>query len=340
MPSAEWYAARRKERLQAHQNALPPEERLVNRTDWDREISLQVSVTTARARHDAKNKFVTVAADPEVRICETSEQALAYFTPNGPPFTTEIMRKFAEAFAICSRPLLVEGVLSARSCADTLIRLWSASKEAGNRVHRDVKHATLNYVYGPLVSRGLVHTQEKEKATAVPEDLSAFMKMLFGPRFAITLSSTREVLLVALFVCLQVDCSSRISELVMPSMNTEDTKAYKEKHPDKAFRWSGVEIFAFPHQGPGGRVTLRARLTFRELKNTKQKGRRQKKIPLRLLPPSHVAEDSLFWLVTLGLIDGVFSNVSSWNDIDQLQPGEKGLLLPIKATFREYPVST
>ncbi|KAK7712267.1 hypothetical protein SLS63_012445 [Diaporthe eres] len=338
MPSAEWYAARRREKLETHQNALPSEERMVNRTDWDEEFGANLCVTTARAREDAKKKFLALAIDPAVSICETPDQALAYFTPNGPPFTVEVMRKFAEAIAISSRPLLVDGVLSARSCAHTLITLWSASKAARNPVHPDVKEATLHYIYGPLVTKGLIHTMAKEKATAIPEDLSAFIKVLFSPRFAITVSSTREVLLLALFVCLQIDCSSRVSELVVPTLNTEDTKAYKAKHPEKAFLWSSVEIYAYPHHGPGGSVTLRARLTFRGIKDVSKKGYRVKRIPLRLLPPSNVAEDSLFWLVTLGLIDGVFNGISSWNDIDQLQPGEKGLMLRVKYPFREYPV--
>lgn len=339
MPSAEWYAARRREKLETHQNALPSEERMVNRTDWDEEFGANLCVTTARAREDAKKKFLALAIDPAVSICETPDQALAYFTPNGPPFTVEVMRKFAEAIAISSRPLLVDGLLSARSCAHTLITLWSASKAARNPVHPDVKEATLHYIYGPLVTKGLIHTMAKEKATAIPEDLSAFIKVLFSPRFAITVSSTREVLLLALFVCLQIDCSSRVSELVVPTLNTEDTKAYKAKHPEKAFLWSSVEIYAYPHHGPGGSVTLRARLTFRGIKDVSKKGYRVKRIPLRLLPPSNVAEDSLFWLVTLGLIDGVFNGISSWNDIDQLQPGEKGLMLRVKYPFREYPVS-
>lgn len=340
MPSAEWNAARRKERLQAHQNALAPEKRMVNRTDWDAETQKAVSFVTARARQYAKEKFLMLAVEPDVNICETREDALTYFTRGGPPFTTAVLRKFAEAVAICGRPTLLEGAMSARSCASTLMHIWAIAKVSGNPIHRDAKEASLHYIFGPLVTEGLVHTTARSKVTPVPDDLTDFMKVLFSPRFAHSITSTREVLLLALFVCLQVDCSSRISELVMPSMSTKDMKMYSEKHPEKTFRWSGVEVFAFPNQGPGGRVTLRARLTFYGIKDVTRKGFREKTIPLRLLPPGYVAEDSLFWLVTLGLIDGVFANISTWDSIERLQPGEKGLMLPVKAAFRDCPVSS
>lgn len=340
MPSAEWYANRRRERLEAHQNALPEEDRIVNRDDWDQEIGRRISVITARARENAKQKFLTLAIEPAVNICETPEQALMYFTRGGPPFTTSVLRKFAEAVAISSNSILVEGAMAARSCDSTLIYLWTAAKAAGNPVHRDVKEATLAYIHGPLITRGLIHTITREKVTPIPEDLTTFIRMMFDPRFAGTLFSTRELLLLVLFVCLQVDCSARATELVMPSMSKIDTKAYKEAHPEKMFRWSSVEIFAFQNETRGGRVTLQARLTFRGIKDTAQTGYRVKSVPLRLLPPTHVAEDSLFWLVTLGLIDGVFASVSSWADIERLQPGKNGLLLPIKDDCQQSPVSS
>lgn len=136
---------------------------------------------TARARIDSKRRFVNLAVAPGTSICDTSDQALAYFQHGGKPFTTAVMRKFAEAVAITIRPLLVDGVLSARSCACTLMHLWSAAKAAGNPVHRDFKQAALLYIYGPLVTRGLIHITAKEKVTAIPEDISAFVNMIFTP---------------------------------------------------------------------------------------------------------------------------------------------------------------
>lgn len=279
--------------------------------------------------------------DPNVGICETRDQALAYFSSGGPPLTTAVLRKFAEGLAISSRPILRKEALSACSCTRILLSLWAASNAAGKPVPREIKEATLSYVYGPLVTKGLIHTEGRKKFIAVDDDLSNFLKMLFSPRFAITLTSTRELLLLALFICLQVDCTSRATELLMPSMNSEDTEAWIKTHSKKMFRWQSVALYAFPNQGPGGRVTLRARLTFSDLKDpTNMKKRlKVKMIPIRLLPPEMVATDSLFWLVTLGLIDGVFENIRTWDDIEQLNPGENGLFIPFKPIWRDIPVS-
>lgn len=107
--------------------------------------------------------------DPNVGICETRDQALAYFSSGGPPLTTAVLRKFAEALAISSRPVLKKDALSACSCAHTLLSLWAASKAAGKPVPRDVKEDTLSYVYGPLVTKGLIHTvQEITDAAPCP----------------------------------------------------------------------------------------------------------------------------------------------------------------------------
>lgn len=106
------------------------------------------------------------------------------------------------------------------------------------------------------------------------------------------------------------------------------------------FRWGSVEVFAFRDQDGRGPVFLQARLTFRYLKGSEGKtGPRHKTIPLRLLPPENVAEDSLFWLMTLGLIDGVFHGISSWSDIERLQPARHGQLIPIVESMRGTPVS-
>lgn len=338
MPTREWRADKRAAKLDAHEEQRPSDRRIINRNDWDRELSRRVSVLTLNAREDVKLRFIQLAVHPRIGICQTSEEAQAYFTRGGPPFTTEILRKFAHATAVSSDGYIQDRI-SAKSCEKTLVRLWAAAKAAGNPIQLEVKEAALFYVYGPLVTEGLVHTESKTKVTATPDDLTSFIKVLFSRRFADTIVSTREILLLALFVCLYVDCSSRSSELVMPLMPVKDIGKYKAQNPEKMFRWSNIEIYAFLNQKPrGGRITLYARLTFKGLKTNSPRDPLAKTIPLRLLPPELVAEDSLFWLVTLGLIDGVFAEISTWDDIDRLQPGENGLLLKIKPTAQQEPV--
>lgn len=69
------------------------------------------------------------------------------------------------------------------------------------------------------------------------------------------LTSTREASLLILFRCVQVDCSPHINEPVLPLVGTAEVKAYKENR--EMFRWRCLEVFAFPNQGPGSRVTLK-----------------------------------------------------------------------------------
>lgn len=245
-----------------------------------------------------------------------------------------------ESAAICSQGFIIEDVPSARSCKAQVIYLFGAAMAAGNPVERAVQDNVLLWIDGPMVTKGLTHEIAREKPTPIPEDITAFLRNLFDPKFMVSLGSTRTVLLIALFVCLQVDCSGRVSEFLMPHLSKEYTAAYIEEHRDKMFTWGCVEIFAFEDQD-ADHVFLQARLTFRDIKapGLNDKFRHKKTIPLRLLPPEFVAEDTLFWLVVLGLTDGVFAGVSSWSDIDQLQPGPHGQSIPIEPSMSQVPVS-
>lgn len=337
MPSHAWHAARAAEKLAVHQAALPPEQRIVNRDDWDDVVHKKVAVLTRQAYENAKQAFITTASNPAVGICNSREEAEAYFQKHGTPFTNKVLRKFIETYAI-SHTGLIQEELSTRTIRSLAIYLFTAAKVAGNPVERDLQEATMTWLQGPMLSRGLVHRTEREKDVPLPQDITTFLGCLFDRRFMATLPTTRHTLLIALFVCLQVDCSSRVSELLRPSMSTENLVAYKIEHKEKIFRWSCVEVFAFKDKDTGP-VLLQARLTFRSIKDLESKAYRKKTIPLRLLPTAFVAEDSLFWLMTLGLIDGVFEGVSSWSDIEHLQPGPSGQRIPVKNSMQGVPVS-
>lgn len=177
-------------------------------------------------------------------MCKTIEEAEAYFTKGGPPLTTTILRKFIYAAAVSGLGY-IENRVSATSLDKLLKSLSGQAKVDGNPIHRDVLEATSLYVYGPLVTTDIVHLKSKVKVTAIPSDLTAFMKAMFTPRFASDLCSTRDLLQLALFVCLQFDCSNRVSELLMMSMSTKNIEKHKREQPDKAFVWSCVEVYAF-----------------------------------------------------------------------------------------------
>lgn len=337
MPSREFWAARKAAKLAAQQASLPPEQRIINRNDWDQVVEKKVSVLSREARESARKSFLDFAPDPTVGICNTREEAEAYFKKGGTPFTNKVLRQFVEAAALSSTGLILDAP-SVRSIQKLALYLFGAAKVAGNPVERNVKSDTMLWIEGPMITNGVTHNTARDKPSPLPQDITSFLRGLFDRRFMATLPTTRDALLIALFVCLQVDCSARVSELLRPSMSKQLLVEYNKEHKEKMFRWSSVEVFAF-RDHEAGQVSLQARVSFRSIKDVHKKGYRLKTIPLRLLPPHHVAEDSLFWLMTLGLIDGVFEGVSSWSDIEHLQPGPNGQRIPFKNDMHDFPVS-
>lgn len=337
MPPRESFVAKRAAKLAAHQAALPEAERLVNRTDWDKHVDKTISVLVRQARTNSKNAFIDLATDPNVGICSTVDEANAYFQPGGKPFTGKILRMFMEAYAI-SRSGTIEDIPSICTARGLILNLFGAAKAVGNSVERDIKTSTMMWLEHELPKRGLVHKNAREKPTPVPQDITTFLKYLFHRDFMSTLHTTRDVLLIALYVCLSIDCASRISELLRPNMSKENLAEYKIEQSKKAFLWDSVELFAFKNHETGS-ISLQARLTFKNIKDAVKKSYKKKVIPLRLLPPKLVAEDSLFWLINLGLIDSVFVGITTWSDFERLNPGPYGLLIPIKHEMHQRPVS-
>lgn len=255
-----------------------------------------------------KALFLELAINPDVNIRDTTEQAAAFFTDQGPRFTCGILKRFIEACALTQRGTIHE-VPSVRSLESTLMAVFGAAKSSKNPVDRTVKHHSLLWIQSSLVRRGLAHTDQRVKPVALPQDVSDFLRQLFDPAFCSSQLTTRDVLTFALMICLMIDCNGRVSELTGASMSTETWVIWKAENLEKIFTWKYVELFAFP--SIGGKVQLQARITFKGLKNTGQKGNRQKGILLRLLPLDLAAEDSLRWLLILGLIDGVFENITT-----------------------------
>jgi hypothetical protein len=194
------------------------------------------------------------------------------------------------------------------------------------------------WIQSDLAVRGLACHNQRTKLVVLPEDFSTFIRAFFDTEYlTATQYTTRNALNFVLCANMMLDCSSRISELLRPALSNDDWEAYKKKGKDNLFTWGRVELFAFP--GVDCRVELRARLTYCGLKNTGQKGNKIKVLPIRLLPLYMAAEDTLRWLLILGLIDRVFEGVSSWADLEAVQPSQHGTRIPIKKSMLANPVS-
>lgn len=157
-------------------------------------------------------------------------------------------------------------------------------------------------------------------------DVTTLLSALFSVEFMATFNTTRDVLQLGLFINLAVDCCGRVSELVAPGSISNG---------DKCLRWGHVEFFAFQ---VNGMVEISAKVAFAGLKGPGIDSKRHKTIPLRILPLELAAEDSLLQLITIGLIDGVFENISSWSDFDNLMPGPSGTRISLRESVKVKPV--
>ncbi|KAK0119748.1 hypothetical protein ONS95_011183 [Cadophora gregata] len=327
--------AKRLEKLKRVEEAKPPEDRIVNR-DWDDEVQKKIGMLEAIRQRNAKRHFIELATSELVNICKTVEEAEAFFTKDGTKFTCKTLKMFTEAHALSSNGQITD-VPTVRTIQALLFALYSACKNSNNPVDRDVKRSTMMWVQSDLAVRGLACYNQRRKEVAMPEDFSAFIRAFFDTEYlTATQYSTRNALNFVLCANMMLDCSNRISELLRPSLSNADWEVYKKERKDRLFTWGRVELFAYP--GVDSPVDLRARLTFRGLKNTGQKGNKSKIIPIRLLPLHMAAEDSLRWLLILGLIDRVFEGISRWSDFDAVRPSQHGTVIHIKKSMLEVPV--
>jgi hypothetical protein len=184
------------------------------------------------------------------------------------------------------------------------------------------------WIDASLVPRGLLSTATPLKQVAMPADLTLLRNTLFQTDYLSTFADCRSPLQFALFLSMVVDCSGRAGELIAPSN--------KKTYNNKRLKWSQIAFFAFPT--PAG-VTVRANITFGDLKHKTFNPNKYKVIPLRLLPLSLAGEDSLRMLLVIGLIDGVFENLTSWDDIQKLRPGPNGTDINLKQAALHLPVS-
>lgn len=224
-----------------------------------------------------------------------------------------------------------------------VVTLFSAAKFYGNPVQRHVKCKILLWLQTDLQYRGLIHDNRILKVTPLPTDISTLLRSFFQTKYLVaSLKTTRAALNVALALGLMLDCNNRISELLDPeAVAIKLRPAYKKENKEKVFSWKRVELFAFQDRNQQGRVQLQARLTFKKLKspNSIKMPNRMKIIPLRLLPLDLAAEDTLRWLVILGIMDGVFKDVRSWADLERIPYSPDGIKIEIKEDFLEIPVS-
>ena len=139
----------------------------------------------------------------------------------------------------------------------------------------------------------------------------------------------RDVLNLALFMALYIDCASRGADIAWSSRSAETTEC--------CVVWEDVDWFAFTV--PDGGIGLRAKITIKWQKGMRLRSDLYKIIPLHFLGPELAAQDSLFLLFVLALIDNLFGeNIRSWNDIQALRPGPDGARIDTRPSLHKLAI--
>ena len=259
-------------------------------------------------------------------------EAESFFQPASRPFTTSILREYLE-FCVDGREGAnipgSNGSISESTVRGILHTLSSLASRFRNPIDPHILRSAHDWIDGRLIPQGRVNLVSRRKKLTTPQDVSLLLRTLFSVTHMATFPRTREILHVALFLNLAVDCSGRISEILLHGGRLCE---------GKCLRWQDVEIYAF--RSAEETISLQASVRYSGLKGVSaHKEKRSKVIPLRLLPIHLAAEDTLRQLITLGIIDDVFPDVKSWEDVQFLLPGPHGSRVAVKETSLSLPVS-
>lgn len=324
-------AEQRQAKFAAVEAAKAPEDRLINRKDFDDFIYRQSGAAREAAIVSMRLWFTEFLMDDNIKLCSTQESAEAYFTKGGPAISTRILRMFLEYMLDSRTGRLTEEnpdqLLHYSTLHHHVDLLKTAAKRARNPVEPTVANEAHDWIDFHLIRRKLVNTVSRKKEMTTTQDVTSLLRLLFSVEYMARFANTRNVLYLALFITMAIDCCGRAGELIAPRKSSDE----------KCFRWCHFWAYAFPT--PMGPPTIKAKAQFKDLKNSKPDPSKNKTIPLRLLPIELAAEDTLCHLITLGLMDGVFEDIESWADIDDLDPHPEGTLLRIKPSEMNKPVS-
>ena len=337
MSRAATNSAKRAAKLTAIEAAKAPEDRLINRKDFDIPVTELFTAKHQRYHNNIKRCFMEFLIHPDVHLCSSEEEAEKYFRPNGTPFTMRVCRMWLEGKATV-RVGLVNDKLTIRTMLDHMYALQGSARQAGNPMDDEIVSNCTAWIYSSLLSRELVTTAKRQKHFVIHGDMTLLTQAIFSVEFIATLEITRTPLLMGLYLNLFLDCNSQPGELLDGS--DEDNKIFDPNVPlmlvkDKTFRWSNVSIYAFPDKAK--RVTFLAKVFFPELKSGAEVTE-SKTTQLRLLPLELAAEDSLRLLMILALVDDVFESHTTWSSLEQLTPPPHGTKVQFKISALQLPV--
>jgi hypothetical protein len=202
--------------------------------------------------------------------------------------------------------------------------LFGALRYFGRPLELEVRQQVMWWLKSDLVRDKNLNLATRPKPNTFARDVTHILRCLFQPLTLCSMNSPRMVWYLCLFINLAIDSCGRIGEIL------------ENSYPGQFLSWSDCEFWV--HQGLDSRNVLSAIIKFTCLKGKKLKPSEYKKITLRLLPIHLAYEDTLRQLLLLGIVEGHFDDVESWEDIERLEASPTGSLLAVKQASSKLPV--
>lgn len=125
-----------------------------------------------------------------------------------------------------------------------------------------------------------------------------------------------------------VDNTRRIEEILPRSAKTAN---------DKFLSWECLDFLTFPGADGNG-VDIGLNATFKWLKAKRHDPKEYKTVPIHLLPPNMTFQDSCRLLVLIALMDGLFEDFQTWEELMSCRPLQSGSVIRVKKSALPLPV--
>lgn len=322
-------ADKRQLRYERSQSELTPEE-IAAQAQQNKALSLRaLAITTANEMKNSKRWFEEFMKfnHPNVEV-DTTYYAIGAGIPS-----TVILKEYAR-YLVRSRVGRIGGKLTIKTMNHYMNMAISVMQRACNHAPEDVapvRKEIFNFISADLPQQEGITDVAYHKAVAHSDDFTFIVSKLYSSlsRFP----NMRTVLNLTLFMTLMIDLTGRGCEIARNPQRPEHM----------CLRWEDVKFFSF--QGEEDETfEIKAHIQVRWAKGKALNDNICKIVPLPgLLPTSMRHQDSLRLLITLALMDGIFSeDIRTWDDLQKLRLpahlAKTGRCIPMKPEKAKLPV--
>lgn len=324
-------AEKRSARFKKAQAALTPEQ-LAEQDRQNRTVSMKPVVsTTAYELKMARRWFAEFMKD----IYPWVDVDASYFTPGASAPDMVILKEYGR-YLVRSRVGRINDKLSVNTVQHYMAMIISIIQRICQHpawIISPMRAQIRDFVRGDLVAQEGVRTTMHTKAVAHSEDVTFILSMLYSPHYLNTFSNMRTVLNLTLYILLMIDLCGRGADIARHPLRPEHM----------CLRWEDVSFYSFQHEDEAS-FDIRAQITVRWSKGQTLDESAYRVIPIpALLPTSMALQDTLRMLLTVALMDGVFSDgVQTWEHLFSLRlpadVAKTGRRIAMKADMLKVPV--